>query len=263
VRARPDDGRANLTVEAGASNGAAIDSYQVSANGGTWTGLTLNASGAGSVSAANGNTYTYRVRACNVVGCSEPGPTSNQVIPFGRPQISSSANGSVITYRWNDQNGVDSYSVSGTNGTRVDRTTYRVDLGPGPARDAAITVTASGQGVQQSANHTGRSEATTTVQIEFGASAQGEITSDGELCSSVCRWIDISMRGFQPNQSVVVDCYSSRNGGERYSRQTMRVDGNGNGDYRYPSNRTCFWGRNPGTTTWVEAGGIRSNSLAS
>jgi hypothetical protein len=60
-----------------------------------------------------------------------------------------------------------------------------------------------------------------------------------------------------------MQCYSSRNGGEIYSSQTEQVDGNGNLNLSYPSRRTCFWGRNPGTTTWVQVGGIESNRLAS
>jgi hypothetical protein len=262
VTARPDDGQARITVTNGAANGAAIDSYQVSANGGPYNPMNVNGNGVGVVSARNGDPVTYQVRACNIVGCSDPSAPSNQVIPFGPPRISSSANGSVITFTWNDQNGVESYSVSGANGTRVNRTTYRVDLGPGPARDATITVTASGQDVQQSASHTGRSQATTTVTINFGASAEGEVTSDGELCSSVCRWIDIHLRGFPANSNVVVECQGSRNNNQVYSTQVVRVDGNGNRDLVYPGYRTCFWGRNPGTT-WVNANGIRSNELSS
>jgi hypothetical protein len=262
VAARPDDGQARLTVTNGANNGAAIDSYQVSANGGPFNPMNVNGNGVAVVAARNGDTFTFQVRACNVVGCSDPSAPSNQVIPFGPPRVTSSVNGSVITWSWNDQPGVDSYSVSGANGTRVNRTTYRVDLGPGPARDATITVTGDGQGVQQSTTDTARSQATTTVTINFGASAAGEITSDGELCSTVCRWIDIHLRGFAPNSNVVVECQGSRNNNQVYSTQTVQVDGNGNRDLVYPGYRTCFWGRNPGTT-WVNANGIRSNELSS
>jgi hypothetical protein len=104
------DRTVTLTVAAPPDNGAGISRWEVGANGGTpapvagpagvpaGTPVNLTVGGL-----TNGSAYTFTVRACNEVGCGEPGPASNQVIPFGNPaapQLTATVDGATITWQW-------------------------------------------------------------------------------------------------------------------------------------------------------------------
>lgn len=105
VTAADGDRQALLTFTNPGSNGAAITRYEVSTSNGPAT--TLAASRVVSP-LTNGTNYTFRVRACNDVGCAQWSPASNQVTPFGPPSapgVSSSVNNTTITWSWSEPSG--------------------------------------------------------------------------------------------------------------------------------------------------------------
>ena len=108
VSASTPSGNSAITVSYGAAagNGASAGelSYQYSLNNGNWAAMPGN-NVIGNLS--NGTTYTVRVRAVATVGgVQEPGAASapsNSVIPYGQvraPNVSASASGTSITFRW-------------------------------------------------------------------------------------------------------------------------------------------------------------------
>jgi hypothetical protein len=104
------DRTVTLTVAAPDGNGAGLSRWEVGVNGGFPTPV----AGPAGVPAGtpvsltvgnltNGSAYTFTVRACNEVGCGQPSPASNQVVPYGNPaapQVVATVDGATITWRW-------------------------------------------------------------------------------------------------------------------------------------------------------------------
>lgn len=110
-------------------NGAALDRYEVSINGGSWQTLTdnpLNSSAQSSTvrNLTNGTDYAFRIRAVNSVGAGPASGTSPTVRPYGRTNpvrnltALRDARDHVLEWTWN---------APSLNGRAIDR--YEVDFG--------------------------------------------------------------------------------------------------------------------------------------
>lgn len=258
VTARPVDvGAVQLQFPAANPNGAALTTYQASANDGpardiggattyTWTGL------------ANGTTYSFKVRACNDVGCgtwsaSDSATTWGEPSQVGTPSVNAgngtlsanwsapAANGSPISSYTVELDPGGTSSQGGTSRTwnNVNNgTTYRVrvracnDVGCG-----AWSAWASGTPRQP-----------VDVTISKGPSAVGQPN-----CSTPsCAWVDTVATGLSPNSPYTVTCHG-RDGA--FSASQKSTDGNGR-----LTDRSCYYGY-PGTQFWVTVGSYESNHI--
>jgi hypothetical protein len=251
-------GAVKLTFPAAEPNGSALTTYQASANDGAprtiglsspynWTGL------------ANGTRYTFKVRACNDVGCGEwsaadaattwgePSQVGTPSVNAGNGTLSANwsapqANGSPISsYDVElDPGGVSSQGGTSKSWNNVNNgTTYRVrvracnDVGCG-----AWSAWASG---------TPRSPV--DVRISKGGSAVGQ----PNCTHSSCAWVDTVATGLSPNTTYTVQCHSTNGGG--FSATSRTTDGNGR-----LTDRSCYYGY-PGETFWVTVGSHESNRI--
>jgi hypothetical protein len=130
------DGRARLTFTPPDDGGSPITGYQVGINGAgatPYTNSDITVSGL-----ANGQDYTFTVKACNAAGCGAP-TTSNQVRPYGPPAAPSlSGNGGSTTLTWNWS----PLSAAQANGRDIAR--YQVSLDGGGWQDDTGTTSWSG-----------------------------------------------------------------------------------------------------------------------
>jgi hypothetical protein len=130
------DGRARLAFTPPDDGGSPITGYQVGINGAgatPYTNSDITVSGL-----ANGQDYTFTVKACNAAGCGAP-ITSNQVRPYGPPAAPSlSGNGGSTTLTWNWS----PLSAAQANGRDIAR--YQVSLDGGGWQDDTGTTSWSG-----------------------------------------------------------------------------------------------------------------------
>ncbi len=257
-------GAVDLTWPAAQANGAAIGRYEISVNNGAGrdvgTGTSYRYTGL-----ANSTTYSFKVRACNDVGCGvwsapDSATTWGEPDQVGTPSLSTGATS--IDASWNapaaNGNAIDHYvaDIDPGGSKNVDgRSTSWGGLNPGGTYRVRVRAcNAVGCGT-----YSGWASATlprpTDVNISKGASAVGE-TRGGSCSNSSCRWINIAATGFAPNTSYNWHCYASNgafgNGG------TLTTDGNGRASTGAPV--SCYYGF-PGEQVWVIFGGVRSNTI--
>jgi hypothetical protein len=106
------EGDRSVTLSLGAPdfNGAPISRWEVSTSNGAFAtvpgppGVGAGAPVSLTVGGlTNGTAYSFRVRACNEVGCGEASPPSNTVTPFGNPDaptVTAAVDGATITWSW-------------------------------------------------------------------------------------------------------------------------------------------------------------------
>jgi hypothetical protein len=143
------EGDRSVTLSLGApdDHGAPISRWEVSTNNGAFVAVIgPPAAGAGSQVSlavgglANGTAYSFRVRACNEVGCGEPSPPSNTVTPFGNPDaptVTAAVDGATITWTW---------TIPSGNGRPIVRYDLALDNAALPATGATTYSQAFPQG---------------------------------------------------------------------------------------------------------------------
>jgi hypothetical protein len=251
-------GAVRLTFPAAGANGAAITRYQASANDGaardiglattyTWSGL------------ANGATYSFKVRACNDVGCgswssSDSATTWGEPAQVGTPAVN--AGNGTLSANW---------SAPAANGSAI--TSYDVELDPGSVSSQAgqsktwpgavngttyrVRVRACndvGCGAW-SAWASGTPTSPINVTISRGASAVGL-----PGCShSSCAYVMTVATGLSPNTTYTVTCHD--NVGSGFSATAVTTNGNGR-----LSDASCYYGY-PGNQVWTTVGPHESNRI--
>ena len=89
-----------------------------------------------------------------------------------------------------------------------------------------------------------------TVTFTIDRSAVGQ-----PGCSAAaCRFVDVTLSGFEPGAAVTVSCVSGTTGPFSSTVVTIGPDGAGTDD-------SCYFGY-PGEQFWVEADGVRSATIA-
>lgn len=272
VTAAPGDGSATLTFSAPANNGDSIDGWEASINGSaSWvaaTGAGGQAQGApvsvtvGGLS--NGSTYSFQVRAKNVVGPGGASPASNQVVPFGAPgapSVSAAVSGTTtITWNWNAPNG---------NGRPIDH--YKVWLDGSPL-NFSYTSTSYSQNFGYSQSHTLTVSAVNAGNLESAQGSAGATTGPPPQSVVVSFGGAVTGCGFSPCNRMKVDwsgfgggshslhCHSG-NGDVGFVAMTVN-GGSGSvetGSGSAAGSQYCFVGTGYGY--WVDIDGISSNHI--
>jgi hypothetical protein len=247
VTATAGDRSARIDFTQPSNGGEEIQDYEVQWPGGS---ARISAPGESVGGLANGNDYTFQVRACNTY-CAEWGATSNSVRPFGPPPAPSvsAAPGGIQTVNF-------SWTPQGTNGRAIVAIEISIDGGGWQSRPAtAGSASASGG---YNANHSIRVrtvDETDQRSAEAGASAntpgatvtpeKGRPTTAGGQCSAAvtCYYIAVRVAGIRPGRYTFTP--NSSAGPSGFGSATLTVDGNGNGYVE-----TQNWFGYPGG--WVE-----------
>ncbi|MGW2091791.1 Ig-like domain-containing protein [Promicromonospora sukumoe] len=256
--------------------------YEVLANGG---GTPANAGTATSYTyggLANGTAYRFQVRACNQYTCSAWTASSGAVTPYttpGAPGVSwtlrSSSEGRFTVSGPGSDGGraVESirYRVNGGGWQSMGASGGNVDVGPAfstsysleaqACNAAGCGTTASGSG-QTNSNPANRS-----FTISKGADGS---TSSGCRQGAACRWINMSITGWEPNTAFTMRCLTTirQPAGQVYFPRAeqgnwwgqawgvpLRTDGNGN----WSGQSDCMHGYT-GADTWVETQQLGSSN---
>jgi hypothetical protein len=251
-------GRVQLDWSAANDNGTAITGYEYSVNNGS-------ASSAGSGTShtvtglSNATTYSFRVRACNAVGC---GPWSNadSATTWGAPdqvgQPSVAEGNATLTASW---------TAPAANGAAIDR--YEVDLSPGDVvneqgrsrvfgnlsngstysiRVRACNAVGCGP---WSATANGTPKSPASVRL-----SRGPKVSAPDCNSSGCAWFRIDATGFAPNRTYRLSCQEAGKG--EFSGHDVTTDSSG----ELHTSSYCYYGYP--RTVWVVFGGVKSNEVA-
>ncbi|KAF2415203.1 hypothetical protein B1729_00645 [Microbacterium sp. B35-04] len=260
VTAREGDSSLTVAFQPGASNGANPGelSYQASVNNGGWQALAGNGVIGG---LTNGTNYSVRVRAVATVnGVSEPGAESapsNTVKPYGpvrNPNVSATASGTSITFRW---------SPPAENGRAITAMQIRID--GGAWQDVALnnsrtnnygyserhTIEARAQDAAGQWSGIASDAATTVdapkprVWVTKGSSAQGQ-----DNCStSQCAYFLVHTENFPAGDYSVTCNATGPWGGTPFAGGATR---------HLPANGTvqlgCYFG-DDGEQVWVSIGG--------
>ncbi len=246
--ANPDGvGRIALAFSGATPNGSPITSYELSTNSGgavpIGAGLTHNATGL-----AESTNYGFRVRACNVVGCSPWSGTANATT-WGRPgapALSGSAGNGSISVNW---------SAPGNNGGST-ISNYNTTISP----NASGTIggnSASWTGLANNVTHTVSVSACNAVGCGPAATinltpvppppvvtvSRGSVYT-GPGCAGTCNRVFVDAQNFGPNETVTIACYSSIQG-TPFLTYTRTADGNGRSQ-----GEQCFYGF-PGDSVWA------------
>lgn len=228
------------------TGGESISSYQFSANGGEWR----STSGSTATGLSNGVDYTVRLRACNAIGCGSPSQPSQQIVPFGPPNVSVLSSGGLVTWSWNGQPGVDSYNVSGPSGGAHNGNSFTYDAGFGPARGFDLSISANGQGrTSGTATVRGTTQDTRSVNISAGAPASVAGCSD----TSRCVRIHMNAQGFDHSNHTITCSTDWSGGAGQFWTQAIVFGPSWSGDLQ------CAAGT--GANYWIEVDGVRSNNL--
>ncbi len=256
-------GAIDLTWAAANPNGASITGYNVSANGGTGRGVGPGTNYRWSA-LANGTGYTFRVQACNDVGCgswsaSAAATTWGEPAQPGPPSVS--AGNATVNASW---------SAPAANGSAI--TGYNVDINPGGVAanaDRTKTFTGLTNGVAyqvraQACNAvgcgawSGWSQSVTPqapVSIRKGPSAIG--LGSPTCVAASCAWILTSASGLVPGHSYTLSCHGNRPGDANFATPSpVTADGNG----RIVDAFACFYGF-PGFNVWVTVDSFPSNVI--
>jgi len=248
--------------------------YEVLANGG---GNPANAGTATSYTfrnLSNGTAYRFQVRACNQYTCSAWTGSSDAVTPYTTP----GAPGVSWTLRSSSE-GRFTVSAPGSNGGRaVESMRYRINAGGwqnmgasggnvdvGPAFSTTYSIEAqacNAAGCGASATGSGRTNsnpANRSFTISKGADGS---TSSGCRQGAACRWINMTITGWEPNTPFTMRCLTTvrQPAGQVYFPRfeqgnwwgqawgvPLRTDANGN----WSGQSDCMHGYS-GASTWVE-----------
>ncbi len=253
-----DVGRVQLDWAAANSNGSALTGYEYSVDNGP-----AKSAGASTAHAATGlsnaTTYSFRVRACNAVGCGA-WSASDSATTWGSPdqvaQPAVSAGNAALTASW---------SAPSANGSAIDH--YEVDVSPGgvvneQGRSRAFNNLTNGSTYSirvracnavgcgpWSAGANGTPKAPTSVTL-----SKGPRVSRPDCSTSGCAWFRIDATGFAPNTSYRLSCHGAV-GGEFITRD-LTTDSSG--ELHTASN--CYYGYSG--AAWVVFGGVKSNEVS-
>ena len=96
-----------------------------------------------------------------------------------------------------------------------------------------------------------------SVTVDFGDSAEGELTEDGRRCSEHCRWLHIEFEGFGPGPHTLLCAHNGihqtgTSGGAWHSAEVYESDS--------PITRECFFGY-PGNKVFVVVDATRDGDV--
>ena len=259
ITARPvRPGTVALSWPAANANGAALTGYNISVNNGAArnVGVTTSYDYAG---LANSTTYSFRVQACNDVGCG-PWSPADSATTWGEPNQpappSLSSSSGTLNASWN---------APAANGTPI--TGYNVERDPGGVRTTSgtsMTWTGLNNGSTQrvrvqACNAVGCSPwsgwATETLPspVNVSISKGGSAVGQPGCTHPSCAWVVVNATGLAPNTTYTVTCVGD---GSPFSPTPTTSDGQG----RIQGNRACYWGY-PNTPIYVTVGQHRSNTI--
>ncbi|WP_232216086.1 fibronectin type III domain-containing protein [Promicromonospora sukumoe] len=256
--------------------------YEVLANGGGTPGNAGTATSYTFKNLANGTAYRFQVRACNQYTCSAWTASSNPVTPYttpGAPGVSwtlrSSSEGrfTVSPPGSNGGRAVESirYRVNGGGWQSMSASGGNVDVGPAYSTGYSLEAQAcNAAGCGTTASGSGRTNsnpANRSFTISKGADGS---TSSGCQQGAACRWINMSITGWEPNTAFTMRCLTTvrQPAGQvyfpRYEQGNwwgqawgvpLRTDGNGN----WSGQSDCMHGYT-GAQTWVETQELGSSN---
>jgi hypothetical protein len=222
----------------------------------------------------NGTAYRFQVRACNQYTCSAWTASSNPVTPYTTPgapgvtwALRSSSEGRFTVSPPGDNGGraLDSmrYRINGGGWQGLSVSGGNVDVGPAYSTTYNIEVQAcNAAGCGATASGSGRTNpnpANRSFTISKGADGS---TSSGCRQGAACRWINMSITGWEPNMTFTMRCLSTQHdpAGQVYFPRAeqgrwwgqawgapLRTDANGN----WSGQSDCMHGYS-GEHTWVE-----------
>lgn len=234
VVATPGNQSASLAYAAPADGGSPITSYEVSVNG----GAPVTLAGSNTVGGlGNGTAYSFRVSACNVVGCGELSAPSNSVVPRtvpSAPAVGASVSGTTINWSWN---------VPANNGSPVTSFEVRLDgnlvqggLGTSFSRGfgysethtlTVVAVNAAGAGPAGSATRQTGGPPPRSVSLNWGSPTS--VTG----CTSNCFRMVVTIANFPPNSSFTLRCEYNTGSGWRsdfgWTPPNIVTNGSGSG----------------------------------
>lgn len=254
------DRAATLSFTDPADGGSAITSVEVSVNEGAAGPLAANRVVTG---LTNGSAYTFRVRACNAVGCADWSTATNSVTPRGvpgAPSLGAGVSGTTINWSWN---------VPGGNGSPVTGFVVRLDgnvvqgglatsfgRGFGYAETHTLEVAAvNAAGTGPFSGASARTVDPPPPPRTVGAAKGPGVYKPGSCTSSACAYLDVTIRNFPANSPVNIQCWGSFGGASAFYSYNVTTDGAGNA-----FGRNCWYGY-PGTQAWAVAGGVESNRV--
>ncbi|NNH51323.1 tandem-95 repeat protein [Promicromonospora citrea] len=223
---------------------------------------------------SNGTQYRFQVRACNQYTCSAWSASSNGVVPYTTPgapgvawSLRSSSEGrfTVSPPGSNGGRALQSmrYRIDGGGWQNLSTSGGTVDVGPAYSRTWTIEAQACNEaGCGATASGSGRTNpnpANRTFTISKGADAS---SSSGCRQGAACRWINMTITGWEPNTAFTMRCLSTQHdpAGQVYFPRwedgpwwgqawgvPLRTDANGN----WSGQSDCMHGYT-GQYTWVE-----------
>lgn len=251
-----------LSFTAPGDNGAPITGYEVSVNGGAWQALAGNRLVGG---LTNGTNHTFRVRACNINGCSnDPGnqATANPYGPPVAPTITSVNNGTSVTFNWS---GTNYGSVANNGGRSLVRfdvwvngaqqswglgTSITVGNGYGQSHTVQVRAVNNGEAGQRASSTASRTASTSpppqpSISLTRGAPIQ--------VSGLTGYWYSVSLANFPAGSTQTLVCHDSVD--SNFFSETVVIGPTGT----YSDSQLCYSADGPGH--WVTAGSVRSNTV--
>lgn len=264
--ATTEPGTVHLEWSTADGNGRAVQNYNISVNDGPPENVG-NVTSYNRTGLANAQTYTFKVQACNAVGCgdwssSATATTAGPPAQIGTPSFSMNSS----------RQGTASWSAPSDSGSPI--TGYNVELSPGGTTSTTSTgytwsdleYDTDYQARVQACNAVGcgawsawsASDSTPSPQPDPSATASKGASAQGEsgCSSSYCAFVHLEMNDFTPNQDYTVRCWSSRDG-YWSSPETVHTDGSGHLSqdlscyYGYPDNQVRVEGSSWQTNTFT------------
>lgn len=245
---------ASVSWSAPASNGGSpLTTYEIDSDVAPGTNSTLS-SPYSWTGLSNGTAYRFRVRACNVNGCSAYSGWTSAVTPsttpatVGKPSVS--AGNARVTVSWSTPNdggaSLTGYEIDSDNasGTRSDGASPYAWTGLSNGTSYRFRVRAcntNGCGSWSSWSNAATPVAPRVISLTRGSPINGGY------------WYNVSLSGFTPNSSVTVACHDSVD--SNFWTQSISINGSGNG-----GDSTLCWSAD-GPSHWVTGGGVTSNTV--
>ena len=243
------------------ANGTPLTRYELSINNGAPIDAALRTTNV-QTRLANGQTYSFRVRACNGVGCG-PWSPSTTITTWGTPDQPGAPNASggdgSISASWN---------APAANGRPIDR--YTVEHDSGGNKDVGGTSTswnvannASYQVRVRACNIVGCSPWSAWSQqvraeappppVQVSANYYGNAQGQAGCSTAGCTYVRIVATGLAANTTYTVACVDAVRG--PFSASARTSDGNG----RLVDDPACWYGYN--NEFYATVGPHRSNTL--